>query len=636
VRPNEKVGKMLSKSFGDLLERVKRLIGRGSAWFIVLFLTLTVVVNFLVSFVVTLIKTHDKGPFFSTLTKEWWYTTNLTFFDGFGPSHFWGRVFVPITLIFFYAIPSIIFSFVNNLLMRFQENMRRGKSPISNSGHTLILGWSERIFSIIGELDIANANQKGAVIAIFSSLGAVDMDDTLKSRLGEIKHTKLITRHGDPTNIYDLRRANVSGARNIIILDEESDSDASVISTILAIQAIEPTSKVPIVAEMDSDLYSEAMRSSSDRSISFIRSEQIITRVTVQSARSAGMTPVLLDLLDFDGDEIYFSEVKELAGKTYGDALTAFHKASVMGLVRNDGQIVINPPAHDVIGNGDKIIAIAADDDQITFSGLNVELDSLKILREDRALLATGEPQNVLFIGWSNMGEEIISEITPYLPAGSHIEIIADSKLVDFSITATGVYPGVTVNISEAPQSLSKLTEYLIARKYDKAIVLAYRGSVALNDADARTLATLLLLNRFYSQSEDATKPPRIIAEILNSVNLELTEVASADDLVVSDNLAALLIAQLSENPDLLPIFEELFDKEGSPININSIDRYVEVGTSISFAELVARAASFGESAIGYRMDADHREDASAGVRLNPEKSSIFVTSPGDGLIVIG
>ena len=636
MRPNEKVGKMLSKSFGDLLERVKRLIGRGSAWFIVLFLTLTVVVNFLVSFVVTLIKTHDKGPFFSTLTHEWWYTTNLTFFDGFGPSHFWGRVFVPITLIFFYAIPSIIFSFVNNLLMRFQENMRRGKSPISNSGHTLILGWSERIFSIIGELDIANANQKGAVIAIFSSLGAVDMDDTLKSRLGEIKHTKLITRHGDPTNIYDLRRANVSGARNIIILDEESDSDASVISTILAIQAIDPTSKVPIVAEMDSDLYSEAMRSSSDRSISFIRSEQIITRVTVQSARSAGMTPVLLDLLDFDGDEMYFSEVKELAGKTYGDALTAFHKASVMGLVRNDGQIVINPPAHDVIGNGDKIIAIAADDDQITFSGLNVDFDSLKVLREDRALLATGEPQNVLFIGWSNMGEEIIREITPYLPAGSHIEIIADPKLVDFSTTATGVYPGVTVNISEAPQSLSKLTEYLIARKYDKAIVLAYRGSVALNDADARTLATLLLLNRFYSQSEDATKPPRIIAEILNSVNLELTEVASADDLVVSDNLAALLIAQLSENPDLLPIFEELFDKEGSPININSIDRYVEVGTSISFAELVARAASFGESAIGYRMDADHREDASAGVRLNPEKSSIFVTSPGDGLIVIG
>jgi K+/H+ antiporter YhaU regulatory subunit KhtT len=626
---------MLSKSFGDLLERVKRLIGRGSAWFIVLFLTLTVVANFLVSFVVTLITTHAKGPFFETLVHEWWYTTNLTFFDGFGPSHFWGRVFVPITLLFFYAIPSIIFSFVNSLLMRFQENMRRGKSPITNSGHTLILGWSDRIFSIISELDVANANQKGSVIAIFSSLGAVDMDDTLKSRLGEIKHTKLITRHGDPTNIYDLRRANVSGARNIIILDEESDSDASVISTILAIQAIDPTSKVPIVAEMDSDLYSEAMRSSSDRSISFIRSEQIITRVTVQSARSAGMTPVLLDLLDFDGDEIYFSEVKELAGKTYGDALTAFHKASVMGLVRNDGQIVINPPAHNVIGHGDKIIAIAADDDQIIFSGLNVDLDSLKVLREDRALLATGEPQNVLFIGWSNMGEEIIKEITPFLPTGSHIEIIADPKLIDFSITATGVYPGLTVNISEAPQSLSKLTEYLIARKYDKAIVLAYRGSVAFNDADARTLATILLLNRFYSQKEDGTKPPRIIAEILNSVNLELTEVASADDLVVSDNLAALLIAQLSENPDLLPIFEELFDKDGSPININSIDRYVEVGTTISFAELVARAASFGESAIGYRIDVDHREDATAGVRLNPEKSSTFVTSPGDGLIVI-
>jgi len=626
---------MLSKSFGDLLERVKRLIGRGSAWFIVLFLTLTVVANFLVSFVVTVIKTHAKGPFFSTLTQEWWYTTNLTFFDGFGPSHFWGRVFVPITLIFFYAIPSIIFSFVNSLLMRFQENMRRGKSPITNNGHTLILGWSDRIFSIIRELDIANANQAGSVIAIFSPLDAVDMDDILKTRLSDVKNTKLVTRHGDPTSIFDLKRANVSGAKNIIILDEESDSDARVISTILAIQAIDPISKVPIVAEMDSDLYSEAMQSSSDRSISFIRSEQIITRVTVQSARSAGMTPVLLDLLDFDGDEIYFSEVKELAGKTYGDALTAFHKASVMGLVQSDGQIVINPPAHNVIGHGDKIIAIAADDDQIIFSGLHGDFDSLKTLRDDRALVASGDPQNVLFVGWSDMGEEIIKEITPFLPPGSHIEIIADADLVDFSETTTGGYPGLTINISEAPQSLSELREYLVARRYDKAIILAYRGSVPSHDADARTLATILLLNRFYAQRNDGTKAPRIIAEMLNSVNLALTEVASADDLVVSDNLAALLIAQLSENPDLLPIFEELFDKDGSPININPIDRYVEVGREVSFTELVARAASFGESAIGYRIESNHRDDVTAGVRLNPEKSSTYVTAPGDGLIVI-
>ena len=626
---------MFRKSFGELLEKVKRLIGRGSAWFIVLFLLITVVANFLVSFIVTLLTTHSKGPFFDTLVHEWWYTTNLTFFDGFGPSHFWGRVFVPITLLFFYAIPSIIFSFVNSLLMRFQENMRKGRSPITNTDHTLILGWSERIFSIIRELDIANSNQKGSVIAVFSELDAVDMDDTLKARLSGIKNTKIITRHGNPTNIYDLARANVSGARNIIILDEESDSDANVISTILAIAALDPTSKVPIVAEMDSDLFSEAMRSSSDRPISFIRSEQIITRVTVQSARSAGMTPVLIDLLDFDGDEIYFQEVKELVGKTYGDALTAFNKASVMGLVRAGGQIVINPPSVEVVNSGDKIIAIAADDDQIIFKGINSQFDTLKTLREDRALRATGEPQNVLFLGWSTMGEEIIKEISPFLPTGSHIEIIADSKLADLSETTDQDFPGLTVNVSEAPQSLSQLTQYLHTRKYDKAIVLAYRGSVASQDADARTLATILLLNRFFADETNGSKPPRVIAEMLNSVNLALTEVASADDLVVSDNLAALLIAQLSENPDLLPIFEELFDKDGSPININSIDRYVEIGTKISFAELVARAASFGESAIGYRIDANSREDDTAGVRLNPEKSATFVASAGDGLIVI-
>ena len=81
---------------------------------------------------------------------------------------------------------------------------------------------------------------------------------------------------------------------------------------------------------------------------------------------------------------------------------------------------------------------------------------------------------------------------------------------------------------------------------------------------------------------------------------------------------------------------ENLFDIQGATINIYPVERYVPLGQDFSFQELVAHAYSFGESAIGYRIDLDHREDPQAGVRLNPSNSTRFTTASGDGLIVVG
>jgi hypothetical protein len=112
--------------------------------------------------------------------------------------------------------------------------------------------------------------------------------------------------------------------------------------------------------------------------------------------------------------------------------------------------------------------------------------------------------------------------------------------------------------------------------------------------------------------------------------------VAAADDLVVSDNLAALLIAQVSENPGLAPVFEDLFDAAGAAINVKPIEHYAPLGKEIDFAELVAIARAHGDSAIGYRVASDKTDDGSTGVRLNPAKTTVFKPAAGDTLVVIG
>ena len=42
------------------------------------------------------------------------------------------------------------------------EELRKGRSTVIEEGHTIILGWSQQIFSVISELLIANESQKRA------------------------------------------------------------------------------------------------------------------------------------------------------------------------------------------------------------------------------------------------------------------------------------------------------------------------------------------------------------------------------------------------------------------------------------------------------------------------------------------
>ena len=617
-------------------EGLNRIIAKGSLTFVFLIFLAGLVVNFVIAAITALAELKSGESYLQRLASEMWINVNFTFLGGNGPDHFWARVFIPITAIIAIGVTAIIFAYTTNKLSDYLAELRKGKSPISFGGHILILGWSNRIYSVIRELDTANQNQKDPYIVVFANIDRTEMESSLAANLGDIKHTKILTREGDPTNIHELTRANAPGSRSIIILDASTDSDATVISTILAIQAIDKTSLVPIVAEMDSDLYSEALEESLERSISIVRSNQLITRVTAQSTRAAGLTPVLLDLLDFDGDEIYFGDAQELVGHTYRDALTGFSEAAVIGVRTSDGKILVNPTGDTVIGEGDNVIAIAQDDDRIIFAGLVPELDSIKNQQRQLASHTSRDPERILVLGLSHMGESVINEMLAFLPANSTLHIIADSKIADISSLTGDPFPGLAVTYSEAPKTVGQLADSVSGKKYDEVMILAYREGVSAHDADSRTLATILAMNRLFAVEDNGVEPTRLIAELLDSKNLPLAKVASADDLVMSDNLAALLIAQLSENAALKPIFDDLFDIGGATLNIYPIERYVPLGQEVSFLELVAHACAFGESAIGYRIDLDHRDDAQAGVRLNPTKTARFTAASGDGLIVVG
>jgi len=127
-----------------------------------------------------------------------------------------------------------------------------------------------------------------------------------------------------------------------------------------------------------------------------------------------------------------------------------------------------------------------------------------------------------------------------------------------------------------------------------------------------------------------------VVTEMLDLRNRQLAAVTRADDFIVSDHLVSLLLAQLSENPDLAGVYDDLFNAEGAEIYLRPAEAYVEVGRPLNFYTVVEAAARRGETAIGYRqIVAGHSHSERYGVRLNPRKSATLTLQPGDRVVVL-
>ena len=116
------------------------------------------------------------------------------------------------------------------------QELRKGRSLVLERDHTLVLGWSDTIFTVISELAIANENERDPSIVILTERDKVEMEDAIRDKVADLRGTRVVCRTGSSIDLHDLAIVNPQDARAIIVLSpEEDEPDASVIKTILAL-----------------------------------------------------------------------------------------------------------------------------------------------------------------------------------------------------------------------------------------------------------------------------------------------------------------------------------------------------------------------------------------------------------------
>src|SRR5215210_5720371 len=93
-------------------------------------------------------------------------------------------------------VVSLLISVLSSGLQSKLEELRKGRSFVVEEGHTLILGWSSRVFLIIRELAIANENQRRPRVVILADRDKVEMEEEIRAKVSDTKNTRVVCRSG--------------------------------------------------------------------------------------------------------------------------------------------------------------------------------------------------------------------------------------------------------------------------------------------------------------------------------------------------------------------------------------------------------------------------------------------------------
>jgi Trk K+ transport system NAD-binding subunit len=515
--------------------------------------------------------------------------------------------------------------------------LRRGRSTVLEHGHAVVLGWSEHVFTVVGELVAANANQRRAAVAVLADRDKTLMEEALGTKVGAVGRTRLICRSGPTTDPAVLPLASPATAGAVLVLPhDEPGADAEVVKTLLALRAAlaGEEKRPPVVAAVRDDRYHLAARLAAGPGGIVLESDTVTARLIVQAARRPGLSLVHQELLDFAGDEFYLVSEPALTGRPFGEALLSYRTSSVVGIVRA-GAPLLNPPPQTPVAPGDLLVVISRDDD-------TTWLDDCAALVEEAAM-ASGPPtparaERVLLLGWNRRAPLIVDQLCRRVRPGSAVDVVADpSAATARQVTEADARSGAGLSLTlhhgdvTRPETLRRLDVH----SYDSVIVLG-RDPVPgepPDDPDNRTLVTLLLLR----QLEEATgRELPVVTELVDDRNRVLAPVSPGADVIISGKLIGLLLAQISQNRHLAAVFEELFSADGTGVRLRPATDYVPAGTETSFATVVAAARRRGECAIGYRSHDDASTSPGYGMRINPPKDERRRWTAEDEVVVIG
>ncbi|MGV9701575.1 CASTOR/POLLUX-related putative ion channel [Streptomyces sp. NPDC003483] len=511
--------------------------------------------------------------------------------------------------------------------------LSRGRSTVIEEGHAVVLGWSDQVGTVVGELIAAQAAHRPRAIVLLADRDKTEMERALALLAGPPGRARIICRSGPASDPDVLALVSPRTASTVLVLPSgEPTADAEVLRVLLALRAVlgDGPDGPPVLAAVRDDRYRAPARLAAGPRGTVLESDTVTARLIAQCVGQPGLSLVLRDLLDFAGDEFHLADGSAFHGSTFGTVLLGHATSCVIGLLTPGGRTLLNPPTDTVVVPGSRLIVLARDEDTTRPEDCRDLVDHAAVVTGP---LPPDAAAHLLLLGWNRRAPLVVDQLRRTAHPGSVLHVITDRAVPGPAREPeTAAAARLTVRFQSADLSRPETVLGLDLTPYDGMVVLGPDPGDGPDRPDDRTLVTLLAVRLL----EDRTgREMRVVTELVDDRNRPLAPLHPGSDVIVSGELTGLLMAQIAQNRHLAAVFDELFSAEGSTICLRPAGHYVRPGAEASFATVVAAARDRGECALGYRRHDRRATLPDLGVRLNPHKGERRVWDAEDQVVVV-
>lgn len=520
-------------------------------------------------------------------------------------------------------ITSMLIGILNTGIEDKMTSLQKGKSLILEKNQVVILGFNEDALNIISELILANENQKNEVVVVMDDLDKTTMEDAIHQRIPDTKTTRIICRSGHIDRFSDLSICSLETCRSIILnVSDDSQTIKSILACVNMLDKSDNKDAYITAIIHDPENLEAAKIAGRDRA-EIIYFKQTIARLMAHASRQPGISTVFTNLLSYDGDEIYVEALPGSEGKTIEEINLSLSKSTVIGIAGQNTS-KINPPPDTVVQKGEKLIVIEEDDGVSTLSSSPAQ--------PNKALLVSASeiknpPQHTLILGNGELLELVLHELDNYVAPGSTVIAANTDWEGKENIAQNIILKNITLEQKTCDIYHRQTLRELLQGRPSNVMILT-DAECDDEKADAHTLLLLLQL----SNIADTTGIEFTVASEMRKVeNQELARMTRVNDFVVSSNITALMMTQISQNRQQRLFLEDLLDEDGSEFYRKPVSHYVKCGEPVDFYTVTAAAARYGEIAVGYQIVNGSKFKTTC----NPQKAEKITFHPEDAIIVI-
>ena len=498
---------------------------------------------------------------------------------------------------------SVLIGTITNAIEVKLEALRNGNSLVIEKNHIVVLGFYPGEYTLLRQL-ILSADGKPACVVVAEDIVRTEMEECIDNNLKVPDNFRIVCRTADITDPASLAKCSIDTCKTVIVSPTD---DIRTIKAVLAASKVLKKRNVEgiRVNALIKGEYTFPPSIAEANNISTLPTNYIMATMIAHSCTQNGLSETFKQIFDFNGSEFYLITLPGISGLSFEEVMFRVDGGIPAGVCRNNS-ITLNPPASFIFEDGDLLLVFSEEKDSASLG--NVEMKPLSI--PEIPVAAAEDSTNTVIIGHNESLPVILRELPENV---SHVYLAgwdpAEKEHEDLEKIASArnlslTYYSGDLNSESVLLDLAHIAEHIVILNGHDF------NDDSVQDADMESIITLLNLRDIRTRYN---LDFNITVEMMNEHDQGLVDVDDHTDFLVSSSISSLILAQLSESPHLIEVFQEL---------LTNIGEY-------SFRTLRRLMLRNGYILLGY-LDADKRSF------FNCPSDQMITLAEKDELILIG